>query len=776
MNNLLIAIAVFVITVVAALFAVPHFIDWNSYRGLFEEEAKNVIGREVQVDGDVKLYLLPTPYFRLEKVRIADTSSNLTEHFFKAESLSIKLSIPPLFRGVVEAHEIEFQRPVLRLALDAKGGWNWQNFAQALRSAGYVPANVALASLRIRDGVLALHGSDGVEYARLDGLNGELSAPALEGPYRFRGEFGLGGAKRELRLATGLPEADGSVPFRISLRLPETNASYLVDARAVELMGKTRIKGNLTARLPLPGRSLLGTRRAADGPDLEPGSDAREGFELKAAIEADAASASLSELTLTFDQGTPQVVAGTLRASWRKAVAVEMELASRWLDLDRLLGAQEGAAAIDGIARLAAWARELLPADGRARARLKIERANLGGEAVGQVRLRLAQSASKLQVEDLRLELPGGSNAEIKGDIAGPPDAIAFKGRLNLRGTSAARFLTWATGQKQSIGAKGDGTFEIRTGLIVDAAHAVAPDLAGSLAGTMLSGNLRYRWAGRPELVVALEGPKLDARGLLPDGFNLSDALERLTRTPFAKPAEGRGARAARADFDLRVKAGQLITAARTYRDVSAAAVMKSGHLERLQLRLGGDEGYTLEVEGARGQPRVSPQGQPARPRDGRDRRRHRSAGRAAGRAGCVPSRRQPRDDHCSPAPRRGDHVRRPHANRDRSGGQRRGQRGVRQDRRPLRRRNRRLAQRTGGPDRNGGVRQHRKGRLPAVRGRLYRRARRRRKARPHPHQRQWRHCRGACDRRFAGGRRRRLELPWPVPPDRERSQGRGRS
>jgi uncharacterized protein involved in outer membrane biogenesis len=154
MNNLLIAIAVFVITVVGALFAVPHFIDWNSYRGTFEEEAKNVIGREVQVDGDVKLHLLPTPYFRLEKVRIADASATLNEAFFKTDSLSIKLSIPPLLRGVVEAHEIEFQRPVLRLALDAKGGWNWQSFAQALSSAGYLPANVALTSLRIRDGVM----------------------------------------------------------------------------------------------------------------------------------------------------------------------------------------------------------------------------------------------------------------------------------------------------------------------------------------------------------------------------------------------------------------------------------------------------------------------------------------------------------------------------------------------------------------------------------------------------------------------------------------------
>ncbi|HEX5959453.1 MAG TPA: AsmA family protein, partial [Hyphomicrobiaceae bacterium] len=189
MNNLLIAIAVFIITVMAALFAVPHFIDWNSYRAAFEEEARNVIGRQVEVDGDVKLYLLPTPYFRVEKVRIADNSANLSEHFFKTDSLSIKLSVAPLLRGVVEVNEIELQRPVLRLALDGKGGWNWQSFAQALRATGYMPANVTLASLKIEDGTLAFHGSDGVERGRLDGINGELSAPALDGPYRLRASY-----------------------------------------------------------------------------------------------------------------------------------------------------------------------------------------------------------------------------------------------------------------------------------------------------------------------------------------------------------------------------------------------------------------------------------------------------------------------------------------------------------------------------------------------------------------------------------------------------------
>jgi hypothetical protein len=36
MSNFVIAIAVFLITVIGALFAIPYFVDWNGYRSAFE--------------------------------------------------------------------------------------------------------------------------------------------------------------------------------------------------------------------------------------------------------------------------------------------------------------------------------------------------------------------------------------------------------------------------------------------------------------------------------------------------------------------------------------------------------------------------------------------------------------------------------------------------------------------------------------------------------------------------------------------------------------------
>lgn len=612
MNNLLVAIAVFFITVVSALFAVPYFVDWNSYRSNFEEEASRIVRREVQVDGDVTLHLLPTPYFRLEKVRIADASADLT--FFKAESLSIKLSIPPMFRGIVEANEIEFQRPVLRLALDAKDAWNWQSFAQALGSGGYMPSNVTLTSLKIADGVLALHGPDGNERARLEGLNGELSAPALEGPYRFRGAFVSGGSEREIRLATAVPEADGGVRMRASLRLMDTGATYLLDARAADLMGKLHVEGDLTARLPIAGlwqplpQKSAPSRKSTSADDEHKLDKGEAAFDLKATVKADVAGAELSDLSLTFEQdGRPQIVTGRLRASWRNELALDMNVASRWLDLDRITGATEQTGPIESIAKFSARLRDLVPGHGKAQVSLAIDQASLGHDAVGPVQLLLKRSDDKLEILDLRVALPGGSRGEMQGtifDSAGQP--VVFDGHLSLRGTSVARFLGWATGNAVPVDARADGPFGLRAQINAGNGRVSARDLVGNLSGTTLSGAAHYRWDGRPELAVALEGPQVDARTFVPAGSSLADMFDFLLRGPETKQADAQRQQAARpgwrnsqTDLLLRVSAGQLTTAGRVYRDVAAAMELKGGHLRQLRLKLSGEEGYSVELEGS---------------------------------------------------------------------------------------------------------------------------------------------------------------------------------
>ena len=99
MNNGLLFFAGLLVLVLSALFAVPSFVDWNGYRGVFEEEASKVLGRDVRVGGAVNLRFLPAPYVQFDKVRIANVTGQTGEPFVRADSFKMWLSASALLRG-----------------------------------------------------------------------------------------------------------------------------------------------------------------------------------------------------------------------------------------------------------------------------------------------------------------------------------------------------------------------------------------------------------------------------------------------------------------------------------------------------------------------------------------------------------------------------------------------------------------------------------------------------------------------------------------------------
>src|SRR5262245_32259242 len=605
MSNFFVGLAVFCITVIGSLFAIPYFVDWNSYRGVFEDEATRFLGREVRVSGAINLNLLPTPSFRLERVRIADGANAAREPFFRADSLAFKLSIAPLFRGIIEANEIEFRRPVLRLAREDRGGWNWQSFGQVFANAAYLPANIAITSLRITDGVLAVHGPGGAERLRLDSIEGELSAPAIDGPYRFRGSFGKGGAEREIRIATAKPDGEAGVRLRTSLRLAETGAAYLIDARLSDVMGEPKLDGELTARLPIAGLARTETARPVGASAEEPRDGVAQAFDMKATLRADASGGTLSDLALSFEQGgRPQLVVGEASIHWQDTLDVDVELSSRWLDLDRVAGASEGARPSESLLPLALRTRDLLPGEGRSRLALSVDQANLGGEPINGVRLAVARQRDRLEIEQFRVGMPGGSRAELSGVLWGPAGTPEFAGSLALRGASVLRAMGWAAKMPAGLDGKGDGAFGLSAQLALAKGRAVARNIVGDLMGTPLSGEAEWRWQGRPEFALRLEAPQIDARAFAPTEASIGDAVSLLfnaaaddgTGTTAASPNR---TEAAQPDLRLSLDAGRLITATRTYRDVALNLRLKGGNLELPLLRMADEQGLAIDVKGA---------------------------------------------------------------------------------------------------------------------------------------------------------------------------------
>ncbi|RZI38779.1 hypothetical protein EGT07_32450, partial [Herbaspirillum sp. HC18] len=134
---------------------------------------------------------------------------------------------------------------------------------------------------------------------------------------------------------------------------------------------------------------------------------------------------------------------------------METKLTSRWLDLDRIAGVNDVAGPLDSAIPFAQRMRDLLPSGGRSRASLGIEQANIGREAVSGLTLAMVRTGDTLEIEDLRAGMPGGSHGELKGILTGSATEPSFSGSVALRGSSLARFTSWASGGALSAEGKG---------------------------------------------------------------------------------------------------------------------------------------------------------------------------------------------------------------------------------------------------------------------------------------------------------------------------------
>src|SRR5262245_23603492 len=165
------------------------------------------------------------------------------------------------------------------------------------------------------------------------------------------------------------------------------------------------------------------------------------------------------------------------------------------------------------------------------------------------------------------------------------------------------RALAWGIKAPASLDGKGDGAFGLSAQLALANGRAVARTIVGDLMGRPLAGEAEWRWQGRPELSLRLEAPQIDVRALAPVEASLGDAVNFLLNGP---PAEGTGpntasggrAEAGQPDLRLRLEAGRLITATRTYRDVALNLRLKGGNLELPLLRMADERGVAVDLKG----------------------------------------------------------------------------------------------------------------------------------------------------------------------------------
>ncbi|MBS0242752.1 MAG: AsmA family protein, partial [Proteobacteria bacterium] len=585
MNRVLLAIGGLLVGLLALLFAAPALVDWNRYRGVFEEEATRFLGREVRVGGRVNLRLLPVPYVQFENVRVADKTANVGRPLFMAEDFTVWLSVGALLSGRIEASELELRRPQVTLVLDGAGSGNWSTLTASKLGEGVLPARVTLDQVKISDGSLVILGPDGRARANYEHINGELSAQEIEGPYRLSAAFASGGAPRELRLSTAKPAADGSVRFKGTVRDPAGGVSISLDGAARDIPRKLAIGGELTARLPLPRAHLTSGEQKGDA--------AGSGIDLRADLKGDTGGFSLADLNLSFEQGgPPQLATGTARVTWADDTDVSVTLKSRWLDLDRIGGAGQGGTPLELAEEMVAGISRSLATEGRTDASIAIEQATLGGDVVSGLDARLAYVGGKLEIRSLAAALPGGARLTAAGTFTDREQSRRYSGKLGIRGASLARFVGWiAKGRQVPMPAR-DGPFAASGEVMIASREVVGRGLSIEIGRNALMGEASWRQGSPQAVTLNFEGSEIDLTPLI---GQTDDPIVAFKGLLLGLAGDGKDAAT---DADIKLRVHRLTAGRATFRDAAAELKLAGGNLSVPQMRVASSEGYSLDVRG----------------------------------------------------------------------------------------------------------------------------------------------------------------------------------
>ena len=598
MNFILAAFTTLLIAVFAAAFAAPYVVDWNAYRAVFEAQASKLVGRPVRVEGDVDLTILPVPEVRFKRVRIESLDGDAQRPFAQARAFKMVLSLAPLLRGQLEARKVELDRPVINLRYGDDGRGNWEGLGRDAAALPFMPQQVSLKSVSVERGIITLTRPDGRPVWQMEEVTGELSAESLSGPFRFTGTTLMGEGARDLRINIGRRGADESFPLRATLEADGT--TYQADGVLRGAHASPVFDGMFTATTPAEegvGEALLPL------------------FEAKAtgSVGLEAAEFPTIEIAIARQQ-RQQTITGSAGARWDLEPVIEASLGARWLDLDLLAGAQQGASApAHTLARLPDLLAQLPITAARARISADFQQVSLGGDLIRDLKLSARLNAGGWAVEHIEAGLPGESEFRFSGRFTRDTDDVLLTGDFSASSRNLSRLMHWAmpadfaaeTGPARSLSVSGD----------VSAApdHFRIDQLSAHIGDSRLRGMLDMRRGDEPRFDVSLAAGKLDLRNLIAPGQSgaLLTALiagvsgeegetagEDAASTASSALAVAFRERLRNDPFSLNLRVGHLWLPEIRLTDVSADLSRRDGALNVTKLEMKGPGGLALQASG----------------------------------------------------------------------------------------------------------------------------------------------------------------------------------
>src|SRR5690606_8297364 len=207
------------------------------FRQDFEREASRIMGRTVVVHGSVDARILPFPSVTLNDVRVGEPADGAPP--VEVARFSMDAALAPFLSGAALIFYMRTAAPKARVKLFSDGTLDW---ARGRRSA--IPARtVVLENVTVSGGEIEFVDEQTGRTRHVTGLDAQIAARSLAGPWRIDGRASLDGESGAFQLSSGQAAA-------------RSNSSTSRPAARAMSPGSTR--RSPPARSPVPGASTGG--------------------------------------------------------------------------------------------------------------------------------------------------------------------------------------------------------------------------------------------------------------------------------------------------------------------------------------------------------------------------------------------------------------------------------------------------------------------------------------------------------------------------------------
>jgi AsmA family/AsmA-like C-terminal region len=436
----------------AALVAIPSFIDANAYKPEIIAEVKRATGRDVTIEGPVRLSLLPAPGVTLYGLRVSNETGAKSPDMVEAKSVAVRLSLLGLLTGELRPAEVILAEPRIVLQIDASGRPNWQFPA----TPGAKTA--ALPRLVIEKGTLTF--SDARTDLSIVAANADISASAgsIDGPLSLAAAATVNDVPMRIDLAAGAKQpANGAGSHTIDVTLQAAGGRLSFAGTASELGPNARLTGRASAsadNLVAFARALI-AMAGQPQPPLPPLLAGR--FRFDGPVELSPAAVSAKDFTLALgdDSGT-----GSLALGLTPDLTVEARFAASRLDLDRWLAALvlpdnlrpddlKNAPAPAAPAAAAPAPSSATPSSASwlasltANLALEVGEVTYRGKPVRNLALELQARKGVVAVPKFTANLPGDLAVQASSTLSSDPVHPAVSGSFSLEGQKLRETLSW---------------------------------------------------------------------------------------------------------------------------------------------------------------------------------------------------------------------------------------------------------------------------------------------------------------------------------------------